>query len=87
MQKVSNHIASFRDEIMGMNQQRDSMRWGLEQSLMALSREDRDAQLAFWQDLWGLSKDLLATMAEQERTQRRKSLMQVSPQSVPTRIP
>lgn len=87
MQKVSTHTASFRDEIMGMNQQRDSMRWSLEQSLMALSREDRGAQLAFWNDIQNLSKDLLTLMSEQEKTQRRNTLMQATSYVMQPRIP
>lgn len=78
-QVIGNHLVQFDEEPFGMNQLRDKMRWSLEQNLMALSREDRTAQLAFWNDLWTLSRELLTCLNEHEKWSRRWRLWDPKP--------
>ncbi len=85
VQRVRNHLIQFDDEPFGINQARDSMRWSLEQNLIALSREDRQGQLSFWQDVHNLSKDLLSNMESAESVKRRNAL--IEPYVLQSRIP
>ncbi len=73
--QVRNHLAQFSDMPFGVNQARDGMRWSMEQNLMALSREDRQAQMSFWNDLWTMSRELLTCVDSHEKLNRRKNMM------------
>ena len=87
MQIVRNHCVQFDDEPFGMNKERDSMRWSLEQNLIALGREERAAQLSFWNDIWTISRELLTCMNENEKQNRRRSMADENIQIVEPRMP
>jgi hypothetical protein len=84
---VGNLLVNFTDEPFGHNQARDGMRWSLEQNMMALSRESRTAQLAFWNDMWTLSRELLTCMETHEKQNRRSSMVRLPVYSMDPRIP
>ncbi len=84
---VRDHLVQFSDEPFGVNQARDGMRWNLEQNLMALSREDRAAQLGFWNDTWTMSRELLTCMDEHEKLNRRKKMVDIPHYQLPPRQP
>ncbi len=85
---VREMLLAFSDEPFGFNKSRDSMRFGLEQSLMGLARESREAEKAFWGEIWTVSTELLKTMEEHERFERRSQMIGTEPaQKMPARIP
>lgn len=86
-QKVGNLLINFKEEPFGLNQSRDNMRWSLEQNLMALSRDSRTAQLAFWNDMWTISRELLTCMETHEKQNRRSSMIRMPVYAMDPRIP
>jgi hypothetical protein len=86
LSRVRNHLIEFEDTPVGINQQRDSVRFSLEQNLMALSREERQAQISLWNDIRAISNEMLAQSETAESVQRRRNTL-IEPYTLEPRIP